>query len=108
MRANEIAETAAKLVSGEREAQHGTKMRNFGNIAELWNAYLRIRRDPGAPLDQEDVGHMMVLLKIARTQLGRHNPDDHFDMVGYAACAGEVAWEISDAAAGFRRVDEEG
>lgn len=107
MRASEIAETAAKLVSGEREAQHGTKMRNFGNIAEMWTSYLRIRRDPGAPLDQEDVGHMMVLLKIARTQLGKYNPDDHFDMVGYAACAGEVAGETSDAAAGLLRGHEE-
>jgi hypothetical protein len=91
MRAHELASKAAELVGGDREAQHGTKTRNFGNIAALWNGYLKIRRDPSAPLDALDVGHMMVLLKVARTQLGGVNPDDWTDMVGYAACSGEVA-----------------
>jgi hypothetical protein len=107
MRADDIAGLAAKLVAGDREAQHGTKMRNFGNIAEMWTSYMRIRRDPGAPLDQEDVGHMMVLLKIARTQLGEHNQDDHVDMVGYAACAGEVASTIEMKRIAGRGVNEQ-
>lgn len=89
--ASDIAARAADLVSGDRERQHGTKLQNFENIAALWNAYLRVRRDPSAPLDGADVGHLMVLLKVARTQLGGFNVDDWQDMVGYAACAGEVA-----------------
>lgn len=91
MKAAEIASKAANLVGGDREAQHGTKVRNFGNIARLWNAYLASRRDPAEELSAVDIGHMMVLLKIARTQLGSTNPDDYVDACGYAACAGEVA-----------------
>lgn len=91
MNASEIAAKASSLVGGDREQQHGSKERNFANIARLWNAYLASRREPGSELDALDVGHMMVLLKIARTQLGSNNPDDYVDACGYAACAGEVA-----------------
>src|SRR5690349_20917921 len=91
MKASEIASKASTLVGGDREAQHGTKARNFANIANLWNAYLKSRREPANDLDAADIGHMMVLLKIARTQLGSINPDDYVDACGYAACAGEVA-----------------
>lgn len=91
MRAHEIASKAADLVGGDRQAQHGTKEENFTNIVTLWNAYLAIRKDPAAPLTATDHAHMMVLLKVARTQAGGFNPDDWLDMTGYAACAGEVA-----------------
>lgn len=88
--AGEFALRAAELVAGDREKQHGRKEQNFGNIAAMINAYLGIRRDPAAPLDALDVGHIMVLLKIARTQTGSDNPDDYIDACGYAACAGEI------------------
>jgi predicted metallopeptidase len=91
MKAHEIARTAADLVGGERDRQHGQKKDNFRRIAALWQAYLTIRRDPKSPLDAVDVGHMMVLMKIARTQSGGLNPDDYIDACGYAACAGEIA-----------------
>lgn len=93
MRASHLLTEAARLVSEDREAQHGPKLRNHQNIAELWNAYLRIRRDPAAPLSAVDVAHMMVALKLARTQLGGMNIDDYRDMAGYAGCAGEMAAE---------------
>lgn len=96
MRAPELCLEAANLVGGERERTHGTKTENFGKIAVMWNAYLAIRRDPVARFDALDVGHMMVLLKIARTQLGAFNEDDWKDMVGYSACAGEVAAVLRD------------
>lgn len=91
MKAAEIATKAAGLVGGDRAQQNGDKRQNFGNIASLWNGYLAIRRDPSAPLDAIDIGHMMVLMKVARTQTGRLNADDWLDMVGYSACAGEIA-----------------
>lgn len=91
MKASDVAARAAELVAGDRENTHGSKERNFWNITQLWNAYLAIRRDPGAPLTPLDHAHMMVLLKVARTQLGDLNLDDYIDMCGYAACAGEIA-----------------
>lgn len=89
--AESIALKAASLVGGDRQKTHGDKVRNHENIATLWNAYLAIRRDPAAPLSALDAAHFMVLLKIARTQLGGHNGDDWADMTGYAAVAGEIA-----------------
>jgi len=91
LRATEIASKAADLVGGDRDRQHGAKRDNFGRIAEMWNAWLRIRREPAAPLDAHDVGVMMTFMKMARTQSGNLNLDDYVDAAGYASCAGEVA-----------------
>lgn len=90
-RATDIAAKASGLVGGDRDRQHGAKHDNFSRIATVWNAWLAIRRDPGAPLDAHDVGILMVLMKAARTQSGAMNLDDYVDMAGYASCAGEVA-----------------
>lgn len=90
MTAADILDTAAGLVSGDRDRSHGAKHRNFANIAALWSAYLMIRADPKAPLTAADVGHMMAIMKIARTQSGAFNIDDYTDCAGYAACAGEI------------------
>lgn len=91
LKAHEIASKAAELVAGDRDRQHGQKRDNFQRIATMWQAYYDIRRNPYDALDPTDVGHMMVLMKIARTQSGSVNPDDYIDAAGYAACAGEIA-----------------
>ena len=89
--ASAIATHAAKLVGGDRAKQHGDKMDTFENIARLWDGYLAIKFGPVARLSATDVGHLLVLLKLARTQNGELNLDDYVDMAGYAACAGEIA-----------------
>lgn len=86
-----IAAQAADLVGGDRDRQHGRKLDNFSRIARLWQGWLSIRKDPAAPLEAHDVGIMMVLMKLARTQSGSLNIDDYVDACGYAACAGEIA-----------------
>ncbi|MER9685882.1 DUF6378 domain-containing protein [Mesorhizobium sp. M0139] len=91
MRATDIAGKASNLVGGDRDRQHGAKRDNFSRIATAWNAWLHIRKDPAAPLDAHDVGVMMTMMKLARTQSGNLNIDDYIDACGYAACAGEVA-----------------
>jgi hypothetical protein len=100
MKASEIATEAARLVNGDRNDTHGDKTTNHGNIASLWNAYLGIRREPAARLSAEDVAIMMALLKIARTQTGSLNLDDHIDAAGYVAIAGEIAQGA------FRKVED--
>ena len=88
----ELLTEAAELVGGDREASHGDKLENHAKIARLWNAYLAIRpARPKDPLSALDVAHMMVLLKVARTQLGGFNEDDWRDMAGYAGVAAEIA-----------------
>jgi hypothetical protein len=68
---------------------HGDMFENFGRIADLWSAYLGKRLE--SDLTAVDVGQMMVLLKIARTQSGEMVADHFIDQVGYSACAGEIA-----------------
>jgi hypothetical protein len=91
MKAEQIAKRAAELVSGERAQKHGDSKRNMMNIAALWNAYLKIRRDPLSDLTGVDVCHLMALLKVARTQSGELHPDDWIDSVGYLIIAGDLA-----------------
>lgn len=89
MNAVDLIQKAGDLVGGDRAQTHGDKHRNFSNIAGLWNAYLEAKG--GLPINASDVGNMMALLKIARTQSGRINDDDAIDAIGYIACAGEIA-----------------
>ena len=84
---------AASLVAGQRDRVHGSKAKNFANIANLWTGYLSIRPDPSAPLNTTDVANLMVLLKVARTQHGSQNLDDWDDMIGYAACGAQLSQE---------------
>ena len=88
-RAVEICREAAHLVGGDRETQHGNKMNNMRNIADLWSVYL------GIPISAEQHAWMMVLMKCARTKTGAHNLDDYIDAAGYAGCAAEVHEELT-------------
>jgi hypothetical protein len=89
MQAHELTRKAGDLVAGDRAAVHGDKHANFANIAGLWNAFLDGKG--GKALTASDVGLMMCLLKIARTQGGTVNVDDWVDAIGYIACSGEIA-----------------
>lgn len=92
MKASDIAKKASELVNGERDRQHGDKVKNFDNIAKLWNAYLDVAsKRTGRPIDARDVGNMMALMKVARQFSGEFNVDDFVDAVGYLSCAGEIA-----------------
>lgn len=94
-RADDFCTEAARLVSGDREAQHGDKKSNFECVALLWNAYIRARalcgKGTGWDLEAVDVGSLMELLKVARRLTGSFNADDYIDAAGYAGCTGEIA-----------------
>ena len=90
MNAHDICRTAATLVGNDRGRAYGDKEVNFTKIAILWNAYIQTRRDLDSPFNALDVGIMMALLKIARTQSGRGDTDNWIDGAGYLACAGEL------------------
>jgi hypothetical protein len=92
MKAIDIAKKAAELVGGDRAQTHGDMEENFNRVADLWTAYLGKRID--CPLNAVDIGNMMALLKIARTQGGEVNADDFVDGAGYLACAGEIALKV--------------
>lgn len=109
MNTKEILELATKLVGGERQRTHGDKHQNHWNIAQLWNAYLSIRiRSQGQQLCPRDIAILMVLLKVSRTVLGDHNPDNYVDMAGYAGIAGEIAGDQHAVASRDDRSSEQG
>jgi len=94
MKAHQIAETAASLVSGDRERTHGNKTDNHQRIAAVWNGILLAAgKQPRHALNAHDVANLMEGMKIARRYAGSFNVDDYVDGAGYAAVAGEIAAE---------------
>ena len=73
----------AKKVVYERNAAYGQPEDNFAITAELWSAYL------GVPIQPEDVGMMMILLKVAREKY-QHKHDNLVDIAGYAECVARL------------------
>jgi hypothetical protein len=74
----EILQGAAKAVQN-RHDRHGDYRASHQRIASLWSAYL------GKPVTPTDVARMMILLKVARSQVGDESDPDHAtDIAGYA------------------------
>ena len=87
MKNSDILNIASQLVNNDRNEQHGDMTTNHINIAKLWSAY------KGVEFTAHEVAVMMALLKIARTKIGKVNPDDYVDACGYLGIAGEIASE---------------
>ena len=83
MKTREYLDTAAKIVTGQRQHDYGDKYQNHENIAKLWSGYLDYK------ISAHDVAICMLLVKVARL---KHRPtqDCYIDMAGYAAIAGEI------------------
>jgi hypothetical protein len=93
---------AHRLINGERQAHYGSQYVNFGDIADLWSAYL------DKPVSRNDVANLMILLKIARTKRQGYHRDSYTDVAGYAGCAEKVHQrEQTMAAVGMRAVATE-
>ena len=74
----EILQGAAEAVQN-RHGRHGDYRVCHRRIADLWSAYL------GKPVTSTDVARMMILLKVARSQVGDESDPDHAtDIAGYA------------------------
>jgi len=91
-----VLHEAARLTGGARNQSYGAPRDNLANIAELWTSYLVTKYKPLAVdsdrflLTAEDVAHMNVLMKIARTY-ATYKRDNYVDAAAYAAIAGECA-----------------
>lgn len=79
----------AKQVVYQRNAAYGQPEDNFAITAELWSAYL------GTPIQPEDVGMMMILLKVAREKY-QHKHDNLVDIAGYAECIARLGRKRCD------------
>ena len=80
-----VLTTALEYVNDDRDKQYGHPETCFGLIADFWGCYL------GRILTADDVGKMMILLKIARSIIGTDDKlDNYIDIAGYAACTAEI------------------
>lgn len=86
----EALREAARLISGERDAQYGSPQDNFDRIARIWSVVL------GIDVTVEDVAMCMVGLKMARyASKSGFQPDTWVDIAGYAGCGYEVGENLS-------------
>lgn len=79
-----ILEEASKVIF-QRQGTYDSPENNFGRIVDLWNAYLKGKKEP-LPLTKKDVAMMMVLMKIGR-EVFQHKKDNLVDAAGYIQCA---------------------
>lgn len=84
---------ALQITSHDRNQAYGNPEDNFQNIADRWNLYL-LARFRGAVVDEnqfqltaQDVGLMMIDMKMARLSTNMNHRDSLLDIAGYAACA---------------------
>lgn len=84
-----ILEEAQRITSGDRQRDYDHPTPNHQRIADLWNAYLGIRRAPMADISPADVASMMILLKLARNVFTPKR-DSATDIAGYARCLARI------------------
>jgi hypothetical protein len=85
-----ILEEALRLTSGDRRRDYDHPAPNHERISTLWNAYLKVRKDPEAEISAYDAAMMMMLLKVAR-DVYTSKRDNFVDAIGYIRCAAIIA-----------------
>lgn len=73
---DDLLSQAYQIVNNDRRDAYDHPMNNFKRIALMWEGFKGIKFTP------EDVGCMMVLVKVAREAF-KHTPDNLVDIVGY-------------------------
>lgn len=101
MKAAEMLNATADLVSGQRAKDYGDKRENHQRIADLWNMWFdetrnRVSRPdnsltPMGEWSPYDVAMMMLMVKIARLMHSPGHNDSHMDIAGYASILEEIA-----------------
>lgn len=80
----EILQTAEKLLTGDRQEQHGEARQNFSRIAAMWSLILNCDVEP------HQVALCMAALKMSRAVSNPSNVDSYVDGAAYFALAGEL------------------
>lgn len=80
----ELQAEANELTNGARQSQYGHPLDDFTATAQMWSAWLSRKYGP-ITLEAEDVGWLMVLLKISR-EGHRTITDNLRDAYGYLNC----------------------
>ena len=84
---SDILDMASECITKDRAATHGDMEENFSKIAAYWSIHL------GVEVSAADCAIMCAQIKIARLKSNAAHADNWVDLVGYAACGGELAAE---------------
>ena len=84
---SDILDMASECITKARAATHGDMEENFSTIAAYWSIHL------GVEVSAADCAIMCAQIKIARLKSNAAHADNWVDLVGYAACGGELAAE---------------
>lgn len=74
----------------DRGKDYGKPSENFERIAQLWAAY------KNQPFSAQDVGMMMMLVKVSRLMESPMHEDSWIDIAGYSAITAEAIAYIED------------
>jgi len=91
MTREELLEESKKCVLKDRQNTYGPPEDSFKVIAAYWSVYLSQALQAEVKLESLDVAMMMGLLKTARIHNAPKHVDNFVDLIGYAACGGEIA-----------------
>ena len=84
-----LAEAEDLVYQGDRQKDYGHPRENFGEVAVLWNAYLR-GRGFEVDMDAADASQLLLLLTVARFSTGGRKRDTVVDQAGYAAVTARI------------------
>lgn len=87
----QLLQEALQITSHDRNSAYGNPEDNFQHIADRWNLYLEARfcgfLEGDRKITAQDVGCMMIDMKLARLSTNPSHRDSLVDIAGYAACA---------------------
>lgn len=85
-----ILAEADDTIHGPREKEYGNKRQNFTQIAMIWQGLLAPKLLPDSRITPEDVGLLMIAVKMARLAKSPDHRDSILDIAGYAGCIDEL------------------
>jgi hypothetical protein len=79
-----MLDEARRIVYGQRQADYGPALKNFQDIADIWEVVL------GATVTPRQVALCMIGLKMARLAKSPTHRDSWVDIAGYVGCVDKM------------------
>lgn len=88
-----LNQRADATINGPRQHEYGDTLQNFAQTAMIWQGILAPKLLPGAKILPEDVGLLMMGLKMSRLSKTPDHNDSVLDIAGYAGCIDKLQLE---------------